>query len=247
MDIASFGILSGLIFMCVLGPAVGNYACSIVYRLPRGQTPFEKKPYCGHCNAMLQPIDLFPLLSFILTRGKCRYCKGSIPFIYFFIELACLVLFVVNFLLLGMSQEFILLTALGVFLIIIVAIDVSSGFISSYMMTLALSTAALYRTSLEPTIYPWFQSGFAWLFFAAMMWQISRKGKGVLAEVPQFVWLSTLFGVCLPPPYSFVAALAALTVWILQRITCPYRSPSAAICVSVLGFMIAKASGVDLF
>lgn len=244
MDIASFGILSGLIFMCVLGPAVGNYACSIVYRLPRGQTPFEKKPYCGHCNAMLQPIDLFPLLSFLLTAGKCRYCKGKIPSIYFFIELACLILFVGNFLLLGMSQDFILLTALGVFLIVIVAIDVNSGFISSYMMTLSLSTAALYRTSLEPTIYPWFQAGFAWLFFAAMIWQISRRGKGVLADVPQYVWLSTLFGVCLPAPYSLVAVIAALGLWILQRVICSVRSPSAAMCFSVFALVIAKASGL---
>lgn len=244
MDIAFFGIISGLIFMCVLGPAVGNYACSIVYRLPRGQTPFEKKPYCGHCNAMLQPVDLFPLLSFLLTRGKCRYCAGAIPSLYFFIELACLFLFVGNFLLLGMSQNFILLTTIGVFLIILVAIDLSAQFISSFMLTLTLSTTAIYRTSLEPTIYPWFQSGFAWLFFAAMIWQVTRKGKGVLSEVPNYVWLSTLFGVCLPAPFSFYAAFSAVLFWGLLRSIGLYHATSMAISLSIMLFMIGKASGL---
>src|SRR5690349_8076964 len=109
-----FDIVAGLIFMCVLGPAVGNYACSVVYRLPRSQTPFEKKPYCGHCGTMLKPIDLFPLISFILTRGKCRYCGDPIRASYFVIELLCLAVFIINFLSLGMSDSFLLLTAFSV-------------------------------------------------------------------------------------------------------------------------------------
>jgi leader peptidase (prepilin peptidase) / N-methyltransferase len=66
-------IIIGIIWMLVLGPAVGNYACSVVYRLPRGKTPFERHPYCGHCNADLKPIDLFPIWSWLSTKGKCRF------------------------------------------------------------------------------------------------------------------------------------------------------------------------------
>lgn len=57
---ANHFMLCGIILMLAIGPAVGNYACSVVYRLPRGKTPFERHPYCGHCNADLKPIDLFP-------------------------------------------------------------------------------------------------------------------------------------------------------------------------------------------
>ncbi|MFZ8393333.1 prepilin peptidase, partial [Staphylococcus aureus] len=75
--------------MLVLGPAVGNYACSVVFRLPRGQTPFERHPFCGHCNADLKPVDLFPILSWLSTRGRCRYCGGEIPALYTVVELIC--------------------------------------------------------------------------------------------------------------------------------------------------------------
>lgn len=230
--------LAGLIFMIVLGPAVGNYACSVVYRLPRGQTPFEKKPYCGHCGAMLQPRDLFPIVSFLMTRGKCRFCGDPIRLSYFVIELLCLVLFVANFLLLGMSENFLLLTAFAVFLIILVFIDYHDHFLSSFMLTLALLTAGLNRTLMDGTIYPWFQGGFVCLFGAAMLWQAGRKGKGVLSEVPHWVWLSGLIGVALPSALWLLALGLAGLLYLLQRICNCWKSTSAAFCLSIYAVML---------
>lgn len=230
--------LAGLIFMFVLGPAIGNYACSVVYRLPRGQTPFEKKPYCGHCGNMLQPRDLFPLLSFLMTRGKCRFCGDPIRLSYFVIELLCLVLFVTNFLLIGMSESFLLITAMSVFLIILVFIDYHDGFLSNFMLTLSILMAGLYRTLMDETIYPWFQGGVVCLFLAAMIWQATRKGKGVLRDVPHWVWLSALVGGALPSllwPYALVLSLFLYGV---QRTCTHWKSSSPAICLTVYVLML---------
>lgn len=152
--------LIGLIFMLVVGPAVGNYACSVVYRLPRNQTPFERHPYCGHCNAGLKPIDLFPIFSWFATRGQCRYCKGEIPVIYTVIELACLVLFVGNFLFFGISEAFLLYTAAGVFAIILAAIQWQQGWISVSIFSYTFLLLALERTREDGTIYGWVQAAF---------------------------------------------------------------------------------------
>ena len=46
-------VLAGLIWSVALGFAAGNYACSLVYRLPRGRLLLDKKPYCGSCGTML--------------------------------------------------------------------------------------------------------------------------------------------------------------------------------------------------
>src|SRR5688572_30305026 len=108
-----------IILFFLIGPAVGNFATSVVYRLPRAQTPFEKHPYCGGCGTMLSPKDLFPLLSYFLLRGKCRYCGMKIRFSYTAIELACGALFALNFLLFGISEDFILISTLSVFLTIL--------------------------------------------------------------------------------------------------------------------------------
>lgn len=144
----------GLIWMIVLGPAVGNYACSVVYRLPKGQTPFERHPYCGSCNTSLKPIDLFPILSFCLTRGKCRYCSAPIPSIYTAIEVACLVLFVANFLLCGMGEQFLLLTAAGVFAIILAAIQWQQGWLSVSVYCYTLTCLLVESVRVEDSIFP---------------------------------------------------------------------------------------------
>jgi prepilin signal peptidase PulO-like enzyme (type II secretory pathway) len=238
-----FGTLAGLIFMLILGPAVGNYACSVVYRLPRGQTPFEKKPYCGHCGTMLQPVDLFPILSFLRTRGKCRYCGGEIRTTYFWIEVICLLMFIAGFLLLGMSQSFLLVTAFGVFLTILAFIDYHEGFISNFMLTLALAVVGLLRALNEHTVYPWFLGGFIALFLAAALWQLTRKGKGTLSEVPRPVWLALLIGASLPGGYAIVAAIAALAGYGLQRVAVSYRSPVGIACAVVYLILLLHEAG----
>lgn len=145
----------GLIMMLVIGPAIGNYACSVVYRLPRGKTPFERHPFCGHCNADLKPIDLAPILSWCMTRGKCRYCGGPIPGVYTVIELACLALFVTNFLRFGISETFLLLCVAGTFAIINAAIQYQQGWLSVTVYSYSFLALALERTRLEHSIYPW--------------------------------------------------------------------------------------------
>jgi prepilin signal peptidase PulO-like enzyme (type II secretory pathway) len=161
--------LIGLIFMLVLGPAFGNYACSIVYRLPLGKTPFERHPYCGHCNADLKPIDLYPILSYVMTRGTCRYCGGKIPGIYTVIELACLVLFVVTFLRFGISESFLLYTAAGFFAITLAAIQYQQGWLSATIYSYAFLALALERTRAEGTIYGWVTTSITVLVLALVL------------------------------------------------------------------------------
>lgn len=167
--------LSGLLFMLVLGPAFGNYACSIVYRLPLGKTPFERHPYCGHCNADLRPVDLFPILSYVMMRGRCRYCGGKIPTIYIIIELACLALFVFTFLRFGVSESFLLYTAAGFFAIILAAIQYQQGWLSATIYSYAFLALALERTRADGTIYGWVTAGFVVMILAlALEWLRSR-------------------------------------------------------------------------
>ena len=116
-------ILAGVVWMLVLGSAVGNYACSVVYRLPRGKTPFERHPYCGHCNADLKPVDLFPIISWLKTGGKCRYCGGEVPAVYTVIEIVCAAVLVTYFLRFSISEPFLLYSGYGVFVVILAAIN----------------------------------------------------------------------------------------------------------------------------
>jgi len=190
-------MLIGIIWMVVLGPAVGNYACSVVYRLPRGKTPFERHPYCGHCNADLKPIDLFPIGSWLSTRGKCRYCAGAIPGIYTVIEIACGLIFITYFLHFSISESFLLATAYAVFVVILAAIHWQQGWVSASIYSYAFACVALLRVLHEHTIYPTIQGGFIMLLLMLLLNQTSKTRTLSPFEKP-WIWWFVLLGALVP-------------------------------------------------
>lgn len=186
----------GIILMAVIGPAVGNYACSVVYRLPRGQTPFERAPYCGHCNADLQPRDLFPILSWVSTGGKCRYCRGAIPGIYTAIELACGGLFIAYFLHFGISESFLLYTAYAVMVVMLAAIHFQQGWISATLYSYALALILIARTLAEHSIYGPIKGAVVMLVIMLALMRLAGN-KANPFEKP-WVWWFVLLGALVP-------------------------------------------------
>lgn len=234
--------------MLVLGPAVGNYATSVVYRLPLGQTPFEKNPYCGDCGAMLAPKDLFPILSYLSTKGKCRYCGVKIRPSYTVVEVVCGVLFVINYLAFGISEDFILVTTIGVFLIILAGLEYHEKKLFTLIMTYLYALGAIVRALYDGTIYGFFYSGFIMLFVAIVCWRsmVALK-KADPKVVPDYIWLAVLLGIMLPTNLLPAATLASLAVYGVQRVVMGRRLQTVAVSLVIyLGFLMPvcpKASG----
>src|SRR3989344_2843176 len=78
----------------VFGLVVGSFLNSVIYRLEQGESALKGRSYCPHCKHSLSWYDLIPLLSFVLLKGKCRYCKAPISWQYPLVELATGILFV---------------------------------------------------------------------------------------------------------------------------------------------------------
>lgn len=72
----------------VLGAAIGSFCNVVIYRLHVGDSPTRGRSYCPHCKHELAAADLIPILSFVLLRGKCRYCRQPISWQYPGVELA---------------------------------------------------------------------------------------------------------------------------------------------------------------
>ena len=199
----------GIICMVVLGPAVGNYATSVVYRLPRGQTPFEKHPYCGNCNTFLKPEDLFPIWSYVLLRGGCRYCGMRIPFIYTLVEIACGVLFVGNYLAFGISETFILLTSFGVFGITLAALEWQQQRLYSLILTYLFAIALIWRAMEDGSIYTAFLPAAVMMVLATALWRVlALIGLASRTAIPHWIWMAGLIGLMIP----FKLALAACAI-----------------------------------
>lgn len=204
--------LIGVIFMLVIGPAVGNYACSVVYRLPRGKTPFERHPFCGHCNADLKPIDLFPIFSWVSTRGKCRYCAGVIPGIYTVIEVLCAVAFVGYFLAFGISEHFLLCAFYATFVITLWAIQVQQGWIASTIYVLIIAALLIVRALSEHTIYGTVQGAFLMLLLCIPFWRVGNQRAKQVFDV-NWLWWMVLLGAAVPiSEWGWLLPVAALAV-----------------------------------
>jgi leader peptidase (prepilin peptidase)/N-methyltransferase len=65
---------------------LGGYMNVLLYRLPRGENVFTFS-HCPHCGRRLRLWELFPLLGWILVKGKCRTCHTKIDFRYVRTEL----------------------------------------------------------------------------------------------------------------------------------------------------------------
>lgn len=89
--------LSSSIFVFLFGLSIGSFLNSVIWRLQTEEGLLRERSYCPHCRHQLAAKDLIPLLSYILLKGRCRYCRGSISPQYPLVELSTAILFVASF------------------------------------------------------------------------------------------------------------------------------------------------------
>ncbi len=182
------------ILLFVFGLAVGSFLNVVIYREIKSQNQKPKtknerhklkikklkkkkswfpewllgRSYCDHCKKELLWHDNIPLLSFVLLRGKCRFCKKRISKQYPLIELLTALEFVWIYWLLrqfsffGRMEGFYSFALLAYWLYIfsslavIFIVDLKSGIIPDWVVLPAIIISILRL----------FESG-RWIFFLA--------------------------------------------------------------------------------
>lgn len=94
--------------LCVfaVGAIIGSFLNVVIYRLPRGESlisPGSRCPLCGHSLAWY---DNIPIISYLILRGRCRYCGKKISPRYLLVEITVATSFLTNYILWGLSWEF---------------------------------------------------------------------------------------------------------------------------------------------
>ena len=87
----------GLVVMscAVAGLLIGSFLTVVVERVPKGESIVAPGSRCGACELRLGPLDLVPVFSWLVLRGKCRRCRTSIGTEPLILELVTASLFVV--------------------------------------------------------------------------------------------------------------------------------------------------------
>ncbi len=182
-----------IIIYFIAGLFVGSFLNMLIDRLPRDEQIVRGRSHCDHCNHELYWYDLLPVVSWLLLRGRCRYCHKSIPFRNTLVELIAAVLFAVNYIIFGQCLllvmpgeyecfvgEFARLTILSS-LIAIFFIDLKHQIIpDSLTLTVFVAAVLLHIASPSLSIVNYALSGlFAFLFFLFLVLITKGRGMGV--------------------------------------------------------------------
>ena len=77
------------------GLCLGSFTTCIMYRVPRGLSLWRledgsQQSFCPVCKTPLRVPDLIPVFSWLLQKGRCRYCGAKIGAFYPMVELSVL-------------------------------------------------------------------------------------------------------------------------------------------------------------
>ncbi|OGH39337.1 MAG: hypothetical protein A3B44_02135 [Candidatus Levybacteria bacterium RIFCSPLOWO2_01_FULL_38_21] len=211
-----------LFLLFILGLAVGSFLNVLIDRIPQGESPFKGRSYCDKCKKTLKWYDMIPVLSFLILKGKCKYCKHPISFYYPLVEIVTGILFVVVFFFLIESrimnhESWLTNLEFGDYL----------GFILNYLYYLFIlsSFIVIFFTDLkygiipDKILYPAIIMSFFFLFFISKEFLQLRSGQAWLSfplQPATLVQLSTL-GVYANGVYAnkFLSALASFAFFLI--------------------------------
>ncbi len=139
-----------VVFVFIFGLIIGSFLNVVIYRLPDNQSIVSPPSHCPICGKPIKPYDNIPLLSYIILRGKCRYCGSRISLRYPAVELITGLTAAGLFIKYGFNVDFIVFFILSACLIAITFIDID------------------YRIIPNTISYPGIIIGFAASFFVSI-------------------------------------------------------------------------------
>lgn len=74
------------LYFFLVGSILASFLGLVIDRFPE-QSIIRPASHCDSCQTRLRPLDLIPILSQVVNRFRCRYCKIRYPFWYALFEL----------------------------------------------------------------------------------------------------------------------------------------------------------------
>lgn len=106
----------------IFGTVFGSFYNVVGDRLPEGKSIVKPSSHCPKCGHKLKFRELIPIFSFLFQKGKCSNCKSKIDIIHPLFEFASGVLFMIAYLVFGLTPQLIIaLTFISILLIIFIS------------------------------------------------------------------------------------------------------------------------------
>lgn len=123
-----FQFITGLTIFTI-GLVIGSFSNVCIYRLPRDESLIFPGSHCPKCNKPIKYYDNIPLISYLILKGKCRYCQEKISGQYPLVEFLTGFIYLVLFLSYGLQLRTFVYMLFCSALIIIIFIDLKEKII----------------------------------------------------------------------------------------------------------------------
>lgn len=78
--------LTVVLIAVVMGALIGSFSNVVIHRLPAGTSVVHPGSSCPRCGRRLGPLELVPIVSWLVQRGRCRGCGAAIAARYPLVE-----------------------------------------------------------------------------------------------------------------------------------------------------------------
>jgi leader peptidase (prepilin peptidase)/N-methyltransferase len=113
----------GFIIIFIFGTIFGSFINVLIYRLPLEMDFIFKSSFCPKCGNPIKWYHNIPLISYIILKGRCYYCKEKISFQYPVIEFISGLVFGLLYLKFGITWDFFVLALFYIISLPVIVID----------------------------------------------------------------------------------------------------------------------------
>lgn len=166
------------IMIFLYGIVIGSFLNVCVLRIPAGESIVTGRSHCDNCNNQIKWYDLIPILSYLILRGKCRYCKTEISIQYPMIEALNGFMYVLVFYCLGINFVSAIYCLAISALIVLSVIDLRTNTIP-FGINIFIFVMGLARLAIDYRHYYIYLIGFFSVSTFLYLIFLITKGKGI--------------------------------------------------------------------
>ncbi|MEE9198528.1 MAG: prepilin peptidase [Dehalococcoidia bacterium] len=121
-------------FAVPVGLGIGSFLNVVIDRVPSGQSLLWPPSHCPNCQRRIPTVDLVPVMSYLWLRGRCRFCRSSIPGRIPLVEAGAAALFALVVFFLGFTPTSLVLAATACLFLVLFIIDLERQIIPNSLV-----------------------------------------------------------------------------------------------------------------
>jgi len=166
------------IIVFIFGIVIGSFLNVLIYRIPKGENIAYPASKCQSCQTPLKWWHNIPIVSWIILRGECHFCKEKIAMQYPLIEFGTGMIAVILFAKLGLTWYLPFVFVVFALLLALVMIDFKYLAVPDNLNLSALALAVITPMPVESLQYALMAAGGMALLRYYISYFLEREAMG---------------------------------------------------------------------